>query len=342
MRTIQHLHLGVLGIMAGMLASGPCLHGQTPPATDPPAVQLLATDPTALSGTSSGAFTLIRHGPETNDLVIHVTLSGTASNGVDYVKIPDTLTIPTGSPALDILVSPIVNLAQRGNKTAVLSLETNANYSISGKGRATVQIVDDIYDVPPPTVTLTSPTNGSTFNDPISITLKADASDPEAPILSVSFFANDKFLGKTTNSPYSLVWANPPNGKFSLFARAVNQVGESALSAPVSVTVTDVPPIVSITSPTNGQNFAQHDNITIKADASDTDDAVHSVTFFANDHKVGVSTNAPYSVIWSNVPAGMFWLRAVVVDASGDKGYAKPVFINVSRKRGEKTRPHSD
>jgi hypothetical protein len=314
-----------------MLAFGPCLHGQTPPSTGLPTVLLLATDPTALSGTSSGAFTVIRYGPETNDLVVNLTLSGTASNGVDYVTIPDTLTISNGSRAADLLVSPLVNLAHRGNKTVVLSLDTNANYVISGKGRATAQIVDDGYDVPPPTVTLTNPTNGAVFNDPTSITLTADASDPQAPILSVSFFANDKFLGKTTTSPYSLVWSNPPNGKFALFARAVNQVGESALSAPVKITVTDILPKVTITSPTNCKNFAQHDTITITADASDTDDAIQHVAFYANDDKLGVPTNAPYSVVWSNAPPGMFWLRAVAVDVSGDRGYAQPVLINVSR-----------
>ncbi|MGO8925852.1 MAG: Ig-like domain-containing protein [Limisphaerales bacterium] len=331
MRTIQPLQCGVMGIVAGMLAFGPCLHGQTPPSTDLPTVLLLATDPTALSGTSSGAFTVIRYGPETNDLVVNLTLSGTASNGVDYVTIPNTLTISNGDRAADILVSPIVNLDHRGNKKVVLTLDTNANYAISGKGRATVLIVDDVYNVPPPTVTLTDPTNGTVFNDPISITLTAEASDPLAPILSVSFFADDKFLGKTTTSPYSLVWSNPPNGKFALFARAANQVGESALSAPVSITVTDILPTVTITSPTNGQDFAQHDDITITADATDTVDAIQRVAFYVDDHKLGVSTNAPYSVLWSNAPAGMFWLRAVAVDVSGDRGYAQPVLINVSR-----------
>jgi hypothetical protein len=41
-------------------------------------------------------------------------------------------------------------------------------------------------------------------------------------------------------------------------------------------------------------------------------------------------TKAPYSLVWSNAPAGRFFLRAKAVDKAGDRGYSKPVLINVS------------
>src|SRR5438046_2527479 len=61
-----------------------------------PKVEVLATDSTALEGTSSGAFTVIRSGNPTNSLEVHYTLSGTATNGVDYVQVKDATTIPVG------------------------------------------------------------------------------------------------------------------------------------------------------------------------------------------------------------------------------------------------------
>jgi prepilin-type N-terminal cleavage/methylation domain-containing protein len=324
--------LVVIAIIALLPASGPCLHAQIPPpGAAVPSVQLVAPDPTALEGTSTGAFTLFRNGPTTNDLTVNLAISGTASNGVDYATIQDKVIIPTGSPAVDIIVSPIIDTVRRGNKTVVLSVVTNAAYGVGYQRRATVLIVDDVYDVPPPTVTLTSPTNGSGFDDPPSITLQAEASDTGVLITSVSFYANDLFLGKSTTSPYSLVWSNPPAGKLTLFARAVNQVGDSTLSAPVQITITDTVPVVTITSPTNGQNFAVHANITISANATDADDSIQKVSFYANDHLLGVATNAPYSLVWSNAPAGIFLLRASAVDQSGDHGSSKPVMINVSR-----------
>src|SRR3974377_203651 len=73
-----------------------------------PLVVVVAPAPTALEGTSSGAFTLIRNGSTDVDLAINVNLSGTASNGVDYVQIPNSITIPAGSLATDIKVDPII------------------------------------------------------------------------------------------------------------------------------------------------------------------------------------------------------------------------------------------
>jgi hypothetical protein len=300
--------------------------------TNPPLVVVVAPDPTALEGTSSGAFTLIRYGPTDADLAVNVKLSGSASNGVDYATISNVITIPAGSLATDINVDPILDTANRGNKTVILAVETNANYRIGGHHWAAVKIIDDVFDLLPPSITLTAPTNNSAFTNPPSITLSADVTDADVTVRSVSFYANDAFLGRATTSPYSLVWSNPPAGHFSLFARAVDQLDRSALSAPVHVTVTRLLPVVTLTSPTNGANFLIHENISLSADASDpTDsDTIASVSFYANRRLLGTATTAPYSLVWSNAPAGLFELQAVATDSSGDKGASKRVFINVS------------
>jgi len=181
-------------------------------------------------------------------------------------------------------------------------------------------------------VTLTAPTNHSAFDNPATITITAEVNDPGVHIQSVSFYANDQSLGRSTVSPYSIVWSNPPSGEFALFARAVDQFGRSALSAPVQITVTDIDPVVKLTSPTNGANFAIQQDIPLAADVSDADTnaTIVSVSFYANDHSLGSVSNAPYSLVWSNAPGGFFILRAVATDNSGDKGYSKPVLINVS------------
>src|SRR6266480_3308451 len=91
------------------------------PPVEPPLVQLLATDPTALEGASTGAFTLIRSRDTNADLAVNYLIKGTASNGVDYVLLPSSATIPAGFLAADIVVQPIVDPMNRGNKTVVLN-----------------------------------------------------------------------------------------------------------------------------------------------------------------------------------------------------------------------------
>jgi hypothetical protein len=294
-----------------------------------PVVTLVATDPTALEGTSTGAFTLLRHGPTNADLTVGLGISGTASNGVDYQTISNMITIPAGSLAVDIPVIPIIDNAVRGNKSVVLTVQSNANY-VAFLRRAVVEIIDDTFNIPPPTVMITSPSNGSVFTNPVSITITATATDPDATIRSVSFFANDDFLGVSTNAPYSVTVSNLHAGFYALFARAVDNAGKSMLSAAVHITVTNDTPTVMITSPTNNSSFMAGTNITINATATDAGSAIVGVGFFANGHALGSSTTSPYSFTWTNVPGGFYSLEAVATNTVGTRGDAKPVFIKVN------------
>jgi hypothetical protein len=296
-------------------------------------VDILATDPTALEGTSTGAFTLIRDGDTNVDLTVNVGIFGTASNGVDYGPITSAIVIPANYLAVDIRVQPIIDAAKRGNKTVILRIETNADYEIGGARTAEVTIVDDVFNTPSPTVTISDPTNDSSFAFPADITITAEASDPGANIQSVSFFADDDFLGRVTNAPYTLTWTNSRPGRYLLFARALDNLGQSALSPLVSITVSDILPKVTITTPTNGENFSAHEDIPIAADVTDAnpDATIASVAFYRNGRLVGTVTNSPYQVTWNNAPAGFYSLEAAATDNSGQTGFSKRVEINVSR-----------
>ena len=234
---------------------------------------------------------------------------------------------------MDVAVQPIVDTANRGNKTAEFTVVTNGTYWVSGSHKATVKIIDDTYNVPPPTLAITNPVEGTIFTNPPSITIQASASDPDVPITSVSFYANDDFIGRATNSPYSLVWSNTHPGKIALFARAVDTLGQSIISAPVHIQIVDLVPNVVLTSPTNGQNFLVHEDVPVAADVTDgdTNAVITKVSFYANSHLLGIATNTPYSFDWTNVPAGLYYVRAVAEDQNGLKGYSSAVPINVTR-----------
>ena len=294
------------------------------PPVDPPVVQVLATDPTALEGASTGAFTFIRNRGTNADLSVNYLLKGTASNGVDYVLLPGAATIPAGYLAADILVQPIVDPMNHGNKTVMLNLQTNLAYQLGERRSATVTIVDDIYNNLPPVVTLVRPTNGTVFSAPANINLEAEASDQDDEVQSVSFYANDRFLGRDEHSPFSLVWSNAPAGEYTLFARAVDPFGKSTLSGPVHIRVvqTNLPPRVSIVTPANGSVFGLPANVNVLVEAADPDDAVTQVKIYGDEHLLGTFTSGPYSLTWSNVPPGQHVIVARAIDAVGLSAYA--------------------
>jgi hypothetical protein len=237
MKSSNSLKLQTLALAACLFASAATLKAQTTTTTNLTVVDIRATDPYALEGTSTASFTLLRHGDTNAALDVALSFSGSGSNGVDYQTVSNTVTIPAGFLAVDIPITPIV--VNTGNKTVTFTVETNSSYVRGFHRSATVHIIDDTFNDPLPTVTITSPTNGSTFSAPATITVMATASDPDFNISSVSFFADDLFLGRATNSPFSVTVTNVHAGHYEIFSRALDTAGQSAFSTPVSVSVTN-------------------------------------------------------------------------------------------------------
>ena len=212
------------------MAAGATSQAQTTTATNSAVVDIRASDPYALEGTSTGSFTLIRHGSTNDALDVTLSFSGSASNGVDYQAVKGTATIPAGFLAIDIPITPIV--ANTGNKQVTFTIETNSAYARSLHRSATVNIIDDTFNDPRPTIDLTSPTNGSSFTAPATVTVTATAGEPDFKISSVSFFADDLLIGRATNSPYSVTVTNIRAGHYEIFARAVDSVSANPRSLP--------------------------------------------------------------------------------------------------------------
>jgi hypothetical protein len=88
----------------------------------------------------------------------------------------------------------------------------------------------------PPTVSITSPTNGASFIAPANVTITADAQDSDGNVTNVVFFDGATPLGATNNQPYSIA-ANIAVGSHALTAVATDNGGLSTTSSIVNVTV---------------------------------------------------------------------------------------------------------
>ncbi len=89
-----------------------------------------------------------------------------------------------------------------------------------------------------PTATLTSPTTGSSFTAPASVTLSANATDSDGTISKVEFYNGTTLLNTDTTSPYSFTWLNVAAGTYSVKAIAYDNNGASTSSATSTITVT--------------------------------------------------------------------------------------------------------
>jgi hypothetical protein len=106
---------------------------------------------------------------------------------------------------------------------------------------------------------------------------------------------------------------------------------EAASNRPqLVVSNTNKPPTINIQSPTNSAVFLSPANITVTASASDSDGTISKVEFFAGATSLGARTNAPYSLIWSNVSGGTYSLTAVATDNNGATATSTPVIVRVN------------
>jgi RHS repeat-associated protein len=88
-----------------------------------------------------------------------------------------------------------------------------------------------------PTVTLTSPSNNSSYTQGDSIPFAATAADSDGTIAKVEFFDGTTLIYTATTAPYSYNWTNATTGSHSLTAKAYDDQNAVTVSAAVSVTV---------------------------------------------------------------------------------------------------------
>jgi RHS repeat-associated protein len=89
-----------------------------------------------------------------------------------------------------------------------------------------------------PTVSLTSPVSGESFQAPASVlTVAATAQDADGTIAQVEFFANGNLIGGATASPFTIQWVNVVAADYALTAKATDNLGAQTTSAAVNISV---------------------------------------------------------------------------------------------------------
>jgi hypothetical protein len=156
------------------------------PAVPPPAltnlVAIFATDPVAIEGTNcwpqlvlaasspswsnwtaptaicryitncgpkSAVFTVRRFGPTNGALPITYAIGGTATNGVDYITLPGSVTIPAGSREAMVMVVPIDDGRPEVPSTVVLKLNPPSGYVVDPRHSTAAAVILDGSSPPP-------------------------------------------------------------------------------------------------------------------------------------------------------------------------------------------------
>lgn len=156
-----------------------------PPTNRPPIISIVASDPVAIEGTNcwtwiglsnstptwpgwlsnnppfriftncgpkNATFTVRRHGATNDSLTVPYAIGGTASNGVDYVALSGSVTVPAGERVALISVVPIDDNVTEPPETVRLKLipsaSSPAGYVVGYPPSAAAIIVDSLHPRP--------------------------------------------------------------------------------------------------------------------------------------------------------------------------------------------------
>jgi hypothetical protein len=251
------------------------------------AVDGVASEPDPLLGAKpdTALFEVSRKGDLSNPLNVHYSISGTASNSVDYQELPGELTIPAGAASALIEVIPSDDSLVERTESVVISLiqlpcvllggDSTPGCYLVGQPDIAITCIRDADSAPqePPTVAILSPPNGAVLTAQQDVRLVAAAHDPDGWVATVEFFDGTTSLGVVSNKvwalprtppqmpellertmhdhlfkPFSLIWRDPAPGKHEITALATDSTGTSARSAAIEITVLEdsATPVVNI------------------------------------------------------------------------------------------------
>lgn len=279
-----------------------------------------------------------------------VTVSANASDNVGVVGVQFLLDgVSLGSEDTSSPYNISWDTTGVTNSTHLLSVRVRdaaGNQTISSLVGVTVSNTVSVSDTTAPTVSISSPSSGSSQSGTISVA--ATASD-NIGVAGVQFLLDGASLGsEDTSSPYGISWdtTNVANGTHTLSARVRDAAGNQTTSSAVSVTLSNAvvvadttAPVVSLSAPAIGASVSG--TITITASASDNV-GVTSVTFIADGGTLATVSSAPYSTTWDTVrftSNGTHVLSAIAHDAAGNVTTSSSVNITVNNVIADVTPP---
>jgi hypothetical protein len=293
-------------------------------------VTINATDNTATeAGTTTGTFTVSRTGSTSGALTVYYSVSGTATSGSDYNSLSGSVTIASGSSTGTITVTPINDTVVESDETVIVTLSSNAAYTVGSPGSATVTIIsDDVGE------TITPPTTPSLGSSRLTGTLTKYSASDSNMYTGTSYQFTTSGSSSSAGSPveYQFSWGDGTYSSWSSPSRSscsqsdvwttagTYQVRARARSKSNTACVSDWSNALSIsvlgkafihiTSPNGGENLAVGTTHTITWDSTYLNPSGTIYLFYQFDgawHPITTLSPSNTSFGWTipRIPAGV-------------------------------------
>jgi sulfur relay (sulfurtransferase) complex TusBCD TusD component (DsrE family) len=167
---------------------------------------------------------------------------------------------------------------------------------------------------PPPAIALT--TTGSAVA-PATLVLNAVLNLNGNTVNKVQFYNESILLGEKLAPPYTLTWPDLNAGNYKVSARLIYNGGSVAESSEINLEVTQPPPAITLSAPTDGQGYTAPAAINLVAMVTANGRTVTNIQFFSESLLLASLTEPPYEWVWNDVPIGEYHLSAQLTDNTG-------------------------
>lgn len=112
-------------------------------------INVSATDNVlAEDGLDRGNFQISRTGGTYGDLIVNISMSGTATPGADYVALSSSVVIPAGQTSVDVALIGLEDQIGEGDESIILTIASGAGYHAGSNSSANATIKDnDLYEI---------------------------------------------------------------------------------------------------------------------------------------------------------------------------------------------------
>jgi len=154
----------------------------------------------------------------------------------------------------------------------------------------------------PPSVSLTSPVDNSTYTEGKAIPVSASASDFDGTIQQVDFYQNNILISSVTTPPYVIQWT-PVAGNYAVIAKATDNGGAVSTSTTSNVTISPVMVCTTTSTVATQGSFSVGYKCTYETEGTDV-----NITFELLDDKPGT-----IAYLWKETP----FSESAMTNASG-------------------------
>ncbi len=192
----------------------------------------------AFSVTGAAGFTVLQLQVKRDDGVI-VYLNGTEvyrNNLGNGTVLYNTYASNAGDDGQNFLAAVAVDVGLLVEGVNVVAAEIHQSDATSSDISFDLELTGSRGNTAPVAV-LASPASGRLYTEPASISIQATATDAEANLAGVEFYAGGVLRATDTTSPYAYNWGGIPVGTYAIYAVAFDALGARGTSAVSTVTV---------------------------------------------------------------------------------------------------------